>query len=171
MGSATAAADVRRRLHNDDWGYETNCFVCEQRNEAGLRIPFFHDTEADIVDAVFELGDAHSGAPTLVHGGLQLAILDEAMAWAAIAVAGKWALTSSSSARFLGPVQVDVEHRVVAEVVSSGDDEISTVARILDADGRALTTASASFVPIAEAVAVRLVDEVHDEHRGFLSGE
>jgi len=32
------------RLHNDDWGFESNCFACEQRNERGLRIQFFHDT-------------------------------------------------------------------------------------------------------------------------------
>ena len=171
MGSGTAVAEVRRRLHNDDWGYETNCFVCEQRNESGLRIPFFHDTEHDVVEAVFDLGDVYSGAPTLVHGGLQLAILDEAMAWATIAIAGKWALTSTSSARFLGPVHVDVEHRVVAEVVDADAESISTTARIVAPDGREVTTAAASFVPIGEAVATRLIDEVHHEHRGFLADE
>ena len=75
------------RLHNDDWGYETNCFVCEATNERGLRIPFFHDDEADVVVAELHLGHAFSGAPTLLHGGIVLAVLDEAMAWAAIAIA------------------------------------------------------------------------------------
>jgi acyl-coenzyme A thioesterase PaaI-like protein len=26
------------RIHNEDWGFETNCFVCEPRNDRGLRI-------------------------------------------------------------------------------------------------------------------------------------
>ena len=42
---------ARIRLHNDDLGYESNCFVCEASNEAGLRIPFFHDTEREMVVA------------------------------------------------------------------------------------------------------------------------
>ena len=45
---------MRVRLHNDDWGYESNCFVCEARNEGGLRIPFFHDQDTDTVVAEFE---------------------------------------------------------------------------------------------------------------------
>ena len=90
---------MRRRLHNDDWGYETNCFVCEQRNEGGLRVPFFHDTERNVVEADLRLSDTYSGAPTLLHGGVLLAVLDEAMAWATIAIAGQWALTSASSAK------------------------------------------------------------------------
>jgi hypothetical protein len=64
------------RLHNEDWGFETNCFVCEPRNDQGLRIPFFHDTELDVVFADFELSNVFSGAPTLVHGGVTLAVLD-----------------------------------------------------------------------------------------------
>ena len=85
------------RLHNDDWGYESNCFVCEPRNELGLRLPFFHDTDAGLVRARLELGDAHSGAPTLVHGGVVLAVLDEAMAWTCIAIALSWAVTTEMS--------------------------------------------------------------------------
>ena len=50
---------MRVRLHNDDWGYESNCFVCEVRNDGGLRIPFFHDQDAETVVAEFELPDTN----------------------------------------------------------------------------------------------------------------
>src|SRR5699024_8543549 len=80
-------------LTNDQWGFESNCFVCEARNDAGLRIPFFHDEDTGTVTATFTLDDRFSGAPSYVHGGLLLAVLDEAMAWAAIAVAHRWAMT------------------------------------------------------------------------------
>ena len=63
----THSTDTMIRLHNDDWGYETNCFVCEPRNERGLQIAFFHDVDRSVVTAEFELDDAHSGAPTLVQ--------------------------------------------------------------------------------------------------------
>ena len=49
------------RLHNDDWGVETNCFVCEPTNDRGLRIPFWHDDERDVVTAEFELADHFGG--------------------------------------------------------------------------------------------------------------
>ncbi|MEM8902117.1 MAG: PaaI family thioesterase [Actinomycetota bacterium] len=160
------------RLHNDDWGYETNCFVCEQRNERGLRIPFFHDLEAGLVVAELELGHAYSGAPTLLHGGIVLAVLDEAMAWATIALAGRWALTAETSCRFVAPVAVDVAHRIEAEVVADDGDRLGCAARVLTAGGDLCTEATASFVVVGEATAVRLAgDEIADEHRGYLSDD
>ena len=57
-----------RRLTNEQWGFSSNCFVCEPTNGAGLRIPFFHDTERDVVTAEFDLTDAFSGTPSYVHG-------------------------------------------------------------------------------------------------------
>ncbi len=74
-------------LENARWGFESNCFVCEPRNDAGLRIPFFHDEASATVTATFTLDDRFSGAPSYLHGGVLLAVLDEAMAWATIALA------------------------------------------------------------------------------------
>ena len=45
---------VTRPLENARWGFESNCFVCEPRNAAGLRIPFEHDDEAGVVLAVLD---------------------------------------------------------------------------------------------------------------------
>ena len=43
------------------------------------RIPVFHDTQRNVVTADFSLSDAYSGAPTMLHGGVTPAVLDEAM--------------------------------------------------------------------------------------------
>ena len=150
---------TRIRLHNDDLGYETNCFVCEQSNEAGLRIPFFHDTERDVVTAEFTLSDAFSGAPTMLHGGVTLAVLDEAMAWACIAVARQWAVTSETSTRFHRAVYVDRPHVVEAEVVAQTDVEITTSARILNPTGVVRAEATATFTKLGEAQLKRAVGE------------
>lgn len=159
-----------RRLHNDDWGYETDCFVCEQTNESGLRIPFFHDEDNDVVMAEFQLSGTYSGAPTLLHGGVQLAVLDEAMAWATIAVAGQWALTVKSSAEFHAGVHVDVAYRVVARVVDHVDNRIDTAAEIIGSDGTVRTTAQAQFVAIGEAKAADLVGgAINPTHEEFLA--
>ncbi|MEM7095539.1 MAG: PaaI family thioesterase [Actinomycetota bacterium] len=132
-------------LTNDRWAYETNCFVCEPSNPAGLQIPFLLADEADHVFADFSLGSAHSGAPTLVHGGVSLALLDEAQAWACIAIAGQWALTHTTSSTFEQPVFVDHEHRVEARIESTGGPTLTTSAVIVDATGAVCVRSQASF--------------------------
>ena len=146
-------------LHNDDLGYETNCFVCEQRNEHGLRIPFFHDTERDIVTAEFALSNVFSGAPTLVHGGVSLAVLDEAMAWACIAIGRQWAVTSETTTRFDRAVYIDKPHLVEAEIIEQNDIEIVTTARILDLKRRIRAESRATFTVLGEAQLKRAAGE------------
>jgi uncharacterized protein (TIGR00369 family) len=149
-------------LHNDDLGYETNCFVCEQRNKQGLRIPFFHDTERNLVTAEFSLSDTFSGAPTLVHGGVSLAVLDEAMAWACIAIGRQWAVTSETTTRFDRAVYVDKPHRVEAEIVEQTDSEIVTTGRIVDLKGRVRAESRATFTVLGEAQLRRAAGETGD---------
>ena len=143
-----------KRLDNTSWGFESNCFVCEPRNDAGLRIPFEHDDEADVVRATFTLDDRFSGAPTYVHGGVVLAVLDEAMSWATIAVGGVFAVTSETSTRFLRPVRVGRDHAVEARVDEAAEDRLETSATVLDGKGRPCAEARATFVPLGPAQVV-----------------
>ncbi len=161
---------TRHRLHNDDWGFETNCFVCEPTNERGLRIAFFHDDDLAVVTAEFELGDTFSGAPTLVHGGVTLAVMDEAMAWACIAIGRQWAVTTETTTRFHRTVRVGSRYCVEARVTDHVDGVMRTVAQLFDRRGQLRVESSASFATIGEAQAVRLVGaEVSGADRSFLS--
>lgn len=144
------------RLHNRDWGVETNCFVCEPSNASGLRIPFLHDDERQVVTADFELSSDFSGAPTLVHGGVTLAILDEAMAWACIAIARRWAVTTETTSRFHRAVRIGSRYRVEAEVTDRDDSVLRTAGRVLDRRGELRVEASATFTVLGEAQAARL---------------
>ena len=157
-------------LDNDGWGFTTNCFVCEQRNRAGLRVPFLHDTQRSIVFGEFTLGDEFSGAPTLVHGGVSLAICDEAMAWATIAVQHKWAVTKSSTAEFARPVFVAKPYRVEARITGSeGDTHIYVEAEItsLERQKRCVyTTAIMSIVSAVQAPSLGI--DLHQHHTNYL---
>lgn len=150
---------ARIRLHNDDWGYETNCFVCEPRNPTGLQIPFFHDTEADTVTATFTLTDAFSGAPGFAHGGVSLAVLDEAMAWACIAVSHQWAVTTEITTTFARPVLVGEAFTVTAHIDAETDTVINTRAEIVNADGASCAQATAVYTKLGEAQAQRIVGD------------
>ena len=118
------------RLDNEGFGFDTNCFVCEASNPAGLQIPYFLDTETNTVFAEFTLGNGFSGAPNWAHGGVSLAICDEAMAWATIAVNHKWAVTKASTATFERPVVIDRGYRVEARITGGDDALINTEAFI-----------------------------------------
>ena len=150
------------RLHNNDWDYETNCFVCEPTNGAGLQIPFFHDRAGERVVADFSLGDAFSGAPTMIHGGISLAVLDEAMAWACIAVGQRWAMTTETISRFERPIMVDRPYRVEASIVDQQDAVIRTRAAITfehKGETKQCATADASFTVLGEAHVTRLTGD------------
>lgn len=146
-------------LHNDDLGYETNCFVCEQSNGRGLQIPFFHDTDRNLVSAEFALSNAFSGAPTMLHGGVILAVLDEAMAWACIAIGRRWAVTSETSTRFDRAVYVDKPHLVEAEIIEQTETDIVTIGRVIDLKGRVRAEARATFTVLGEAQLKRATNE------------
>ena len=151
------------RLHNADWGFDSNCFVCESRNASGLQIPFHHDDEMHSVSAEFTLDDSFSGAPKFVHGGIVLAILDEAMAWATIAVGGKFAVTKDTSATFDHPVRVGRTYRVEAFVDSATDASMATRGTVLDAKHRPCVEARATFVVLSAATARAAIGDVTGE--------
>src|SRR5687768_16267265 len=116
-----------------------------------MQLPFFHDDDADLVFADLDLGDEFSGAPTYVHGGVTLAVLDEAMAWAAIAVGGKFAVTHETSATFDYPVRVGRQYRVEARVTEQTPERFRAEGTVLDAKGRPCVRAECSLVVLSAA--------------------
>lgn len=159
------------RLTNEQWGFTSNCFVCEPKNAAGLRIPFDHDDDAGVVRAAFTLDDRFSGAPTYVHGGVTLAVLDEAMAWATIAIGGKFAVTSETKTTFAYPVRVGRAYTVEATVASNDGTTMTTTATVLDDRQRPCVTAAATFTVLgaAQAVEVLGVEDLGPD-AGFVNG-
>ncbi len=158
-------------LENAAWGFASNCFVCEASNPDGLGIAFFHDTDARVVTADFVLDGRFSGAPNYVHGGVTLAVLDEAMAWAAIALAGSFALTRSSTARFRRPVEVGGAYRVEGRLDGRDTDgRLDLSAAVLDAEGRTCVEARAEFVPMDAERAGAAIGTVAGDAARFVAG-
>jgi uncharacterized protein (TIGR00369 family) len=142
------------RLTNEQWGFATNCFACEPKNDAGLRLPFHHDAAADVVTTEFTLDDRFSGAPSYVHGGVSMTILDEAQNWATIACAGKFAVTTEVANKFRKPVRVGQTYTVTASVVASDGMYLDTTGVIADADGVLCVESTARFYVLSSAAAV-----------------
>ena len=158
-------------LTNADWGFDALCFVCDDRNPHGLRIPFFHDDQAGTVFAELTLGEGFSGPPALVHGGLLMTLCDEAMGWATIVVAESWALTASNTHRFLRPVRLGRPYRVEARITGRDQAGIHATAVITSAtNGKVSVEAEAVFSPLGRSQAMRAIGaEVRPEHQRYLS--
>ncbi len=158
-------------LTNEGWGFDSLCFVCDERNSHGLRIPFFHDDEAATVFAEFNLGEGFSGPPALVHGGILMTLCDEAMGWATIAVAEVWALTATNAHRFVRPVRLGRPYRVEATITGRDDAGVHATATIVSVPtGKLSVGAEATFSPLGPAQAARVIgSEVKPEHRRYLS--
>lgn len=99
------------------FGFATNCFVCQPTNAAGLRLTYVHDDERNVAVAQHTFGTEHSGAPSLVHGGVIAAVCDDAMAWAAIATTGQFALTAETRLTYLLPVPIDQELTITGRLI------------------------------------------------------
>lgn len=156
-------------LENSSWGFASTCFVCEPSNQGGLRIPFFHDEERSVVFADYTLDETFSGAPSYAHGGITMAILDEAMAWATIAIGSSFALTRSTNVSFEWPVRVGRTYRVEASITSQTSQHIETDGRVLDAKGRACVTAVSQFRPMdagqaADAIGTEIAGTANESY-------
>lgn len=159
------------RLDNDGWGFASNCFVCEPTNEGGLRIPYFHDDESELVVADFILDATFSGPPQYVHGGVTLAILDEAMAWATIALARSFSLTRTTTSTFRRPVRIGHRHRVEARMTGRNcDGSIDMAGVVLDGEARTCVEATAEFVPMTDGQAGSAIGDLGGTGARFVKG-
>jgi acyl-coenzyme A thioesterase PaaI-like protein len=157
------------RLENSRWGFGTNCFVCEPSNARGMQVPFSHDTDRAVVFADFTLGFEFSGAPTYVHGGATLALIDEGMSWATIALSEKFAFTKEMSATFDWPVRVDRPYRLEVRVADEDEQRIVTEAVVLDAKKRPCVTARAEMSVLSPAEAVDAIGtELGEDEQRYL---
>ena len=137
---------MSRRPLTNAFAFETRCFVCDQDNEGGLRQRFFLDDELNRVVAEFVPSADHSGAPNYAHGGVTMAVLDEAMAWAIIAMKERFGLTHKAEVEFIRPVPIGVAHEVQAWVESFEGRSLMARAELRNPEGKLCVAARASYI-------------------------
>jgi acyl-coenzyme A thioesterase PaaI-like protein len=134
------------------------CFGCSPHNERGLQLAFTQ-VSASGVRVGFTAPEHSCGAPGVIHGGIQAALLDEAIGFAvfahdhsggdpsAAAGAGvrRNVVTVEFDLRYRRPAPVGVELDVRAEVVHVSGKDYLAVAQLLGTDGAVLTSATARW--------------------------
>lgn len=126
------------------------CFGCSTANERGLGLVFQRGDA--VVEARTTLGDSFAGYDGLVHGGIVSTLLDEAMGWAILELAGRFAVTRTLTVDFRRPVftgrPLTVNARISGE---ESDGALRVEAEVTDARGRLLASAVGIWVPVRES--------------------
>jgi uncharacterized protein (TIGR00369 family) len=123
-----------------------NCFACGPENPVGMHLRFEHDTESEYgVRCAITLAPQYQGWRGIAHGGIVMALLDEAMAHAA-GLAGHRGVTASVTVRFRKPVPLQVPIEVRGRVTWQRRNVLGVEATIFDEAGNALVESQGHVV-------------------------
>lgn len=128
-----------------------NCFACGPENPIGLHLRF--EDADDGVRAQITLRTDYQGWKGIAHGGIAIALLDEAMAHAA-GHAGHRGVTGSMSIRFRKPVPLDVPLEIRGRVEWQRRNVLGLIATVSDESGAALVSGEGNFVSMGSLDAV-----------------
>lgn len=106
----------------------SNCFVCGDKNQCGLKVDFFD--EQGVTKAEYHASSAFEGYKDVLHGGIISALLDEVMIKAVLA-RDILAVTGSIEVKFKQPVKIG--------------EKLTLEGKILEDKGKIITTEGKAF--------------------------
>ncbi|TAM61032.1 PaaI family thioesterase [bacterium] len=120
------------------------CFACGSDNPIGLHLRFEPDGD-DGVHARVSIPMQFQGWRGILHGGIVMTLLDEAMAHAALR-AGASGMTASVNVRFRKPAPVDAPLELRGRITERRRHVLTVESTLCDAEGTLLCEASGKFV-------------------------
>jgi acyl-coenzyme A thioesterase PaaI-like protein len=123
-----------------------NCFFCGNNNEIGLKLKFYWDEDRKEVFSEYLPARQFVGQGNILHGAIQMGLLDEIMGWASYAFTREMAVTSDIDINFLKPTYVNGDKISVAcKVTSKKRQKIQMHAKLLNINGDICTTANGIY--------------------------
>ena len=123
-----------------------NCFACGPDNPAGMHLHFERAPAGEEgVRAAVTLAPQYQGWRGIAHGGIVMALLDEAMAHAA-GYAGHRGVTASVNVRFRRPVPLEAPIEVRGRIAWQRRNVLGVEATIYDAAGTVLVQSEGHVV-------------------------
>ena len=123
-----------------------SCFVCGIDNPSGLHLRSRVESGRVVLD--YTTRETDLGYRHIVHGGIGMTLLDEVMTWAAIVSCRRACVAAEMSTRLRKPMVVGQALRVEGWVTAARARLILTEARITDAAGTELMTATGKYMPM-----------------------
>lgn len=142
---------MAEKLVSSDAGFD-GCFGCGTANAVGLKLEF--ERVGDGVRSRATVSRAYAGYRAFAHGGVIATMLDEAMGWAMLHIAGYYGVTKSLNVSYRRPVMVERPVVLSARVTAQQDSRVFLEARIEDERGRLLAGAEGEWSIVREERAV-----------------
>jgi acyl-coenzyme A thioesterase PaaI-like protein len=160
------ASDAAER-HFDERLYEQVCFACGRKNSIGLHLTFapVHESAADGsaregVEARYAPRPEDQGFPGVMHGGILVTLLDEAMAWAMFAHDNSLGMTAKMEVRYRRQVPPDAPLTVRGFVTRVRGRRIEVEATLFDTTGQRLVESSGLFLRLPQAETNQLLADI-----------
>lgn len=124
------------------------CLVCGLKNPFGLKASFY-ELENDELLAIFRPSEEHQSYPGRLHGGIATAVLDETIGRAILMKdPDLWGVTIKFSTRYLQPVPLDEEIRVIGRIDHIANRYFEGTGEILSKDGSIAVEGKGKFIKL-----------------------
>ena len=123
-----------------------NCFFCGNNNKFGLKLKFYWDEEKKEVYTDYLPASHFVGQGNILHGAIQMGLLDEIMGWSSYVFTEKMAVTSGINIKFLKPTYMNGEKiNITCKVASKEGSKIKMHGKLFDIKGTLCTEAEGSY--------------------------
>ena len=125
---------------------DKNCFFCGSDNTLGLKLKFYWDQEKKETYTEYLPVQHFAGQGNILHGAIQMGLLDEIMGWTSYVFIQKMAVTSGLNVKFLHPTYICGEKiNVRCRVTSHEGQKVNMQATILNIKGIVCTIATGTY--------------------------
>lgn len=120
------------------------CFVCGPKNPIGLKLDFVFDGKTKTITTEFTPKKEHQGYFNIIHGGIIVTMLDEAMVKLAIAM-DMPAVTARMDVRLRKALNVGEKITISAEILKETRKTLEAYAKAVTSDGKLAADATGNL--------------------------
>jgi uncharacterized protein (TIGR00369 family) len=135
-----------------------DCFVCGDKNDAGLKAKFYALEDGSVVSEFIADG-RFQGYKNVLHGGILAAMLDEVMIKALLAK-GVFAVTAELTVKFKRPVITGQRIKLTGRITQQSRRIAQTSGVATSENGLEVATATAKYIEAKDDLKSILVESV-----------
>ena len=125
---------------------DRNCFFCGSENQFGLKLKFFWDDEKKETYTEYLPAQHFVGQGDILHGAIQMGLLDEIMGWHSYIFTREMAVTSKLNIKFLHPTYICGEQiKITCRMISQQGPKLNMEAELSNIENIVCTTAAGTY--------------------------